>query len=76
MAWWSVQDEAIAAQIMAALGKTPSVPEKALELGDPALLELYMAQAAARYGVPDDVIPKRQRGASTARAAEEERVTA
>ena len=68
--------QAVAARIMAALGKTPSVPGKALKLGDPALLELAMTQAAAHYGVPDDVIPKRQRSASTARPAEEERVTA
>lgn len=68
--------QAVAARIMAALGKTPSVPGKALKLGDPTLLELSMAQAAAHHGVPDDVIPKRQRGASTARAAEKERVTA
>ena len=51
--------QAIAARIMAALGETPCVPTKALELNDPALLSLTMAQATAHYGVPHDVIPKR-----------------
>ncbi len=68
--------QAVAARIMAALRKTCSVPEDALELGDPDLLQLSMAQAAERYGVPDNVIPKRQRGATIARAADEEHATA
>ena len=56
--------QAVAAQIMAALGETPCVPTKKLELKDQDLLELTMARAADRYGVPHDVIPKRQRGAT------------
>jgi DNA (cytosine-5)-methyltransferase 1 len=68
--------KAVAAQIMAALGATPSVPSKALELGDPALLEFTMAQAATRYGVPDDVIPKRLRAAAVLQREREERATA
>lgn len=50
---------AIAARIMAALGGTPCIPAKKLRLNDPVLLKLTMTQAAERYGVPDDVIPKR-----------------
>ncbi len=66
--------QAVAAQIMVALRATPSVPREALQLGDSALLEFTMAQAAARYGVPDNVIPKRQRAA--AQREREERIPA
>ena len=52
---------AVAARIVAALGAVPRVPAEVLATGDPALLELTMAQAAARYGVPTDTIPKRRR---------------
>jgi hypothetical protein len=31
------------------------------QVGDEALLTLGMSQAASRYGVPPDVIPKRRR---------------
>ena len=57
--------QAVATQIMAALGGNPSVPAKALELGDPILLQLNMTQAAKRYGVPNDAIPKRRPGATS-----------
>ena len=62
--------QAVAEAIVNALDHTPSVPDKLMALGDPALLELSMAQAAERYGVPEDIIPKRQRRttASTSRA--------
>ena len=62
---------AVASQIMVALGRTPKVPTKALELGEPALLELAMAQAAERYDVPTDVIPKRRRDATNRSAIAE-----
>ena len=68
--------QSVAAELMKALGRIPTVPEEALALGDPALLELTMAQAAKRYGVPDNVIPKRRRGATSERAIEEVRATA
>ena len=58
--------QAIAAQIMSALGETPRAPTEALELGDPALLSLTMTQAAKRYGVSTQVIPRRYRKASSA----------
>lgn len=57
---------AVAARVAAALGAVPRVPAGTLALGDPALLELTMAQAAARYGVPADAIPRRRRGAESA----------
>ena len=63
--------QAVATEIVKALGYTPAGPEKSVALGDPALLELSMAQAAKRYGVPHDVIPKRQRAATIARTGEE-----
>lgn len=53
--------QAVAGQIMAALGKTPTKPNEAIELGDVELLNLSMAAAADKYGVPDTVIPKRTR---------------
>lgn len=69
--------QAVAAEMMKALGHTPTVPaKKSLALGDPALLELTMAQAAERYGVPGNVIPKRQRRGTTDRLVEEVRATA
>ena len=67
---------AVAARIMAAIGETPTVPAKTLRLNDPALLGLTMAQAADRYGVPRDTVPKRQRGATRRIAAGESRVLA
>ena len=67
---------AVAAQIMVALSGTPSRPAKALELGDPALLGITMAQAAERYGVPNDAIPKRRRSATSVPGAEKERASA
>ncbi len=68
--------QAVAAQIMAALGEVPSVPRRKLELRDPALLELSMAQAATYYDVPHDVIPKRQRSAVTPAPSEGVRTSA
>ena len=67
---------AIAAPIMGALGASPSVPAERIELGDPALLGLTMAQAAERYGVPHDAIPKRRRGATEDPTAEGRRLAA
>lgn len=62
--------QAIAGSVMAALGASPRVPRRLIELGDPRLLEFSMSDAAAHYGVADDVIPKRQRGASASPASE------
>ena len=56
---------AVASQIMIALGGTPNVPTKALELGEPVLLKLTMVQASERYGISTDSNPKRRRGASS-----------
>lgn len=65
--------QAVAERVMAALGEAPRTPSGALALGDPALLELDMTRAAARYGVPGDAIPKRRRGAAAPLAAADER---
>jgi DNA (cytosine-5)-methyltransferase 1 len=59
---------AVARKIAEALGSAPGRPVRTLELGDPALLALDMSRAAAKYGVPADVIPKRIRLAPEARA--------
>ncbi|MDX2180688.1 MAG: DNA (cytosine-5-)-methyltransferase [Bryobacteraceae bacterium] len=52
---------AVAAQVREALDATPSRPSAAQALGDNALLRLDMTEAASRYGVPANVIPKRTR---------------
>ena len=43
--------KAVALQIMKACGRAPSIPEKSLNLGDPALLSLDVGQAARHFGV-------------------------
>ena len=57
--------QAVASQIMKALGETPTVSTNVLKLGNPALLALSMRQAAKRYGVPEDTLPKRKRVAKS-----------
>jgi DNA (cytosine-5)-methyltransferase 1 len=52
---------AVAAQVAEALSRPSTRPERALELGDPKLLSLTMSDAADKYGVPSNVIPKRVR---------------
>jgi DNA (cytosine-5)-methyltransferase 1 len=42
---------AVATQVIAALGITPTRPERVLELGDEALLSLNLSRAAAHFGV-------------------------
>lgn len=56
--------QAVAERVMAALGEAPRAPSGAVAPGDPALLELDMTRAAARYGVPGNTVPKRRRGAT------------
>jgi DNA (cytosine-5)-methyltransferase 1 len=55
--------QAVAAEIIRALGVKRGVPKTILRLGDPTLLQFSMAEASEYYGVPDTVIPKRQRQA-------------
>lgn len=52
---------AVASKIREALDVDPQTPASAIELGDPCLLSFDMSDAAARYGVKADVIPKRKR---------------
>lgn len=52
---------AVASQVMKALGLTPITPDKTIKLGDTSMLSLSMAEAAALFGVPSTVIPKRIR---------------
>lgn len=56
--------QAIAGEIIRALGVIPTIPRRTLALGDPNLLALTMAEAARLYGVPRDVIPQRRRASS------------
>lgn len=52
---------AVASKIREALDVDPRTPAGAIELGDARLLSFDMSDAAARYGVKADVIPKRKR---------------
>ena len=55
---------AVASQVMASLGVTPSMPSYVLELGDPALLAMAVSDAAAYFGVnPPKVGRDRKSGA-------------
>jgi DNA (cytosine-5)-methyltransferase 1 len=52
---------AVASHVAEALGASPRKSDAYLPLGDLKLLSFDMAEAAARYGVPADVIPRRIR---------------
>jgi DNA (cytosine-5)-methyltransferase 1 len=52
---------AVAAKVREVLDATPKRCGRTLKLGDEALLAMGMSQAAAKYGVPSDVVPKRTR---------------
>lgn len=52
---------AVAREVARALEYSPQAPSSTISLGDPRLLALSMTEAADRYGVPSDVIPKRRR---------------
>ena len=60
---------AVAAKVREAIGVRPQRSERPLPLGAPDLLSFGMAEAAARYGVPSDVIPKRTRAPQAAQAS-------
>ena len=52
---------AVATKVREAIAVRPGPIERPLSLGNPGLLSFGMAEAAARYGVPADVVPKRTR---------------
>jgi DNA (cytosine-5)-methyltransferase 1 len=52
---------AVAAKVAEALDVQAEKPHEPISLGDPSLLALDMSQAAAKYGVRADVIPRRTR---------------
>jgi DNA (cytosine-5)-methyltransferase 1 len=52
---------AVASKLHEALDLNPGRVERSSKLGDVRLLSLAMSDAADRYGVPDDVVPKRTR---------------
>jgi len=62
--------QAVALQVAAALPKP--IAQRASnfvpKLGDPALLSLNMSEAAERYGVATDVVPRRKKAAELAYA--------
>ena len=53
--------QAVAERLIAAMRIEPTVPGSTLQLGDPALLSLTMADAARYFGVPRNTIAKRER---------------
>jgi len=59
---------AVASKIREVLDATPGKPEQPIELGDTRLLSFNMSEAAARYGVKPDVVPKRKRMSPVVRA--------
>ena len=52
---------AVASKVCAALDIAPKKPERPINLGDARSLSFDMSEAAGRYGVRADVIPKRKR---------------
>lgn len=54
---------AVAAEIREALGVTAERPKAPIDLGRDDLLSLTMSEAAAKYGVSPNVVPKRIRSA-------------
>ncbi len=54
---------AVAAKVRESIDVHPPPLERLLSLGNPCLLSFGMAEAAGRYGVPADVVPKRTRAA-------------
>jgi DNA (cytosine-5)-methyltransferase 1 len=58
---------AVASKIGEALDMAPKKPERPIDLGDERLLSFAMSNAAARYGVKADVVPKRKRMSPEAR---------
>ena len=52
---------AIGAEIIYALGIIPVKPQQTRKLGDDSLLQLNMSQAAARFGVDENIIERRKR---------------
>lgn len=59
---------AVGSKVREALGVDPHKADQSVPLGDLELLELDMSEAAARYGVRPDVIPKRIRPVAEVRA--------
>ena len=52
---------AVASAVMEALGVSPQRPSETLTLGDTALLQMNMREAAAYFNVARDVIAQRTR---------------
>jgi len=60
---------AVASKVLEALNLSPARLDRPISLGSPELLSFDMSQAAARYDVPVDVVPKRKRIAPEAFAS-------
>lgn len=62
---------AVASKIIEALGVSPAKPKDGFFLGDPALLQLDMSQAADHWGVPVIVVRRDRKSGSRKRKQEE-----
>lgn len=62
---------AVATSMMNALGRKPSKPEKALDLGDANLLYLVMSEAAAHFGVAKPSTTRDRKSGATKRKQHE-----
>ncbi|MFZ0814083.1 MAG: DNA cytosine methyltransferase, partial [Candidatus Sulfotelmatobacter sp.] len=60
--------EAVAGEILAVVGTSLIVSTEAPQVGDASLLTMDMSNAASRYGVPSNVIPRRKRSDAVAYA--------
>jgi hypothetical protein len=60
--------KAVAREILATARSSFIVSTEAPQLGDASLLTMDMSEAASRYGVPSNVIPRRKRSDEVAYA--------
>jgi DNA (cytosine-5)-methyltransferase 1 len=59
----------VGVQVMEALALQPQRADETVSLGEEKLLQFSMVEAAAHWGVANDVIPKRMRMASRSESA-------
>lgn len=62
---------AVAAQIMNALGRTPTAPERELALDDPSLIRMDMSKASKYWGIPKPIGRRDRKSGAKKRKQEE-----
>lgn len=58
---------AVASEIMRAIGRPPAKPRKRIELGDPCLLRMTLADAAAYWDVPNPIAQRNMKSGAKKR---------